>query len=266
MVKAIEELRTEVQKLNLERDGVYHQFHEKRFQRVYDFLKEKTEGKQLRVLDIGSHYLHTSILASKLGCEVDSMDVSDFWDLDFVKKRAENYGLNPIIENDLGVASSLDDKEDCYDIVLFTEILEHITFNPIHFWQQVYKSMKSGGMIYISTPNSLSLPGIAISIKKLFFFRGIGISVPRILECVTYGHHWKEYSAGEIKTYFELLSDDFKVKVQKYHYRKYIFKKPHLGYKILAKIGNISGFFAEDLEAVVTVRKNHGWNKEQPKY
>jgi hypothetical protein len=27
----------------------------------------------------------------------------------------------------------------------------------------------------------------------------------------TYGHHWKEYSAAEMRTYFSLLSDDFQV-------------------------------------------------------
>ncbi|WP_215226567.1 class I SAM-dependent methyltransferase [Echinicola shivajiensis] len=266
MENVLQELNNQVDYLGLERDKEYYNFHKNRFKRVHGFLKNQKGNKPQRVLDIGSHYLHTSILAKQIGYEVDSMDVSDFWELDFVKNRAANYGLNPIIENDLGTIASLDDKEDYYDIILFTEILEHITFNPIYFWKQVYKSLKSGGIIYISTPNSLSLPGIAIGMKNLFTLRGIGISVPRIFDCVTYGHHWKEYSGSEIKRYFKFLSDDFDIKVEKYYYKNYSLKGPGLIYNLLARIGNSTGFFAEDLEAIVRVNKVNGWKKELPKY
>ncbi|AGA77223.1 hypothetical protein Echvi_0950 [Echinicola vietnamensis DSM 17526] len=259
-------LKSEITATGNEGDMSYFEVHHKRFGRVYDFLRKKAEHKQLKVLDIGSHYLHTSVLAKELGCAVDSMDVSAFWSLPFVKERAAKHGLNPIIEDDLSTLTVPAGKEEHYDIVLFTEIMEHITFNPINFWKAIHGMVKDGGLIYISTPNSLSLPGYVRTLKNLLGFRGVGIGVEMIHHSVTYGHHWKEYSAGEIKEYFEMLSDDFEVKVKKYSYRTYDLSGPHKGYRLLANLGNRLGFFAEDLEAVVTVNKGSGWKLASPNY
>ncbi|QDH78385.1 methyltransferase domain-containing protein [Echinicola soli] len=259
-------LKSEITATGNEGDISYFEVHHKRFGHVYDFLQNRIGNKRLKVLDIGSHYLHTSIMAKEMGCEVDSMDVSAFWSLPFVRERAAKYNLNPVIEDDLSTLAVPEGKKGHYDIILFTEILEHITFNPINFWKAIHGMVKDGGLIYISTPNSLSLPGFVRTLKNLLGFRGVGIGVEMIHHSVTYGHHWKEYSAGEIKAYFQMLSDDFEVKVKKYSYRKYDLSGPHKGYRLLANLGNSLGFFAEDLEAVVTVNKQHTWKLTTPNY
>ncbi|GGZ19777.1 hypothetical protein GCM10007049_10400 [Echinicola pacifica] len=259
------ELRNEVLRNGSKGEVEYFNYHEKRFNRVVDFIARHYAGRKLRILDIGSHYLHTACLMRKMGHEVDGMDVPVFWGMPTVAARADTYGIGRIIEADLAIAEALQVEEGHYDVVLFTEIMEHITFNPVAFWKKVHHATSDGGRIYISTPNSLSLPGLVRSTKNILTFKGVGTSVTEIMAKGTYGHHWKEYSSREIKTYFELLSDDFSVEVQKYSYKTYKGEGQSL-YSTLAHIGNATGFLAEELEAVVTLHKGHPWKAINPQF
>ena len=227
---------------------------------------DRIKHEKLKVLDIGSHYLHSSIILSEMGFEVDGMDVSEFWNLDFVEKRGEKYGINRIIENDLAILPGFQKVSDHYDLIVFTEIFEHITFNPIRLWQNLYRILKAGGIIYISTPNALALPSLVRTFKNLFFLSSIGISVHDIFSKVTYGHHWKEYTSKEIETYFKFLSDDFDVEIYPYNYKNYNLKPPFLIFKILSRIGNLTKKFADDLEVLVRLPQKKSWKIRPPKY
>lgn len=247
-------------------DIQYFIFHKKRY-----FRMAKTIALMLpesaSILNIGSHYLHTSLLFMFLGYDVHSMDVEVFWQLDFVSERAKQYGIVPIVDNDLESFSSHKDVTNRYDVVLFAEILEHITFNPISFWRKIYGIIKEFGYVYISTPNSLNLYNIARTFARIFTFKGVGIPIGSIFQNVTYGHHWKEYSTNEIKKYFNLLSNDFKVTTSLYHYRKANFKGFYQTLiSMFSLIGNAVYIFSDEIEAIVEVRKTGSWKIDPPEY
>ena len=96
-------------------------------------------------------------------------------------------------------------------------MLEHLTFNPVRFWSEVYRVLNSAGLIFITTPNSLSLASSLSQLKRLLLRRCIGLDVRAILHSITSGHHWKEYSMREMADYFRALSPDFRV-VHSEHY------------------------------------------------
>jgi 2-polyprenyl-6-hydroxyphenyl methylase/3-demethylubiquinone-9 3-methyltransferase len=264
------QLEQEIATSSNENEMEYFQFHKNRYRRFDQFLDKFEVGikndSPIRVLEIGSHYLHTSVLLASRGFQVDAMDVGEFWNLEFVKNRGATFHLNPVIENDLSQMSKFEKVEDEYDLVVFTEILEHITFNPIQFWKTIYTILKIGGVIYISTPNSLALPNYIRNLKNMLLFRSIGITVRDILSKVTYGHHWKEYTSTEIRYYFEMLSDDFDVEINPYRYKDYELKSPFLAFKILSKIGNMTKIFSDDLEVIVSIRGKTGWKLDSPDY
>lgn len=246
----------------------YFNYHEKRYLRMANSITRniKPNGS---ILDIGSHYLHSSMILSALGFKVVGMDVSEFWDMSFVKERAIEFKIESVIQNNLELLNASDFSKESFDGVLFTEILEHITFNPVNFWREIHSLLTEGGKIYISTPNSLSSTGIFRALKSLFTFRGIGISIEAIFSQVTYGHHWKEYSSRELKKYFSLLSDSFEVEIKRYGYQKFDSRNfTYSAWSLIRSLGDLTYVFSSDLEAIVTVDKSSGkgWKLSTPSY
>ncbi|MES3016258.1 MAG: hypothetical protein V4721_00705 [Bacteroidota bacterium] len=263
---ALKEVEAVVKAAGNVADYQYFSFHKERYFRMARSMVSLIP-KGAAILNIGSHYLHTSLLFKFLGYEVHSMDVEVFWDLNFVNERAKTFELIKIVDNDLENFSSHDGINDKYKAIMFAEILEHITFNPVSFWKKIYAITQPGGVIYISTPNSLNLYNVVRTVARIITFRGVGIPIKSIFSNVTYGHHWKEYSASEIRKYFSLLSDDFKVSTSFYHYRVADYNGVFLAmFSIISAIGNITYFLSDEIEAIVTVNKTSNWKIESPEY
>lgn len=265
--EALREVEQIVKENNHPNDLIYFMYHRERFRKMAETVTSKLP-KGSTVLDIGSHYLHSSILLSLLGYRVDSMDVTEFCTLPFIQARATAYGLTQIEENNLEKLTSLTEVENKYDLILFAEIFEHITFNPIGFWQRIHSLIKQNGNIYISTPNSLTIYAIIKTLYKVITLKGIGLDVSAIFPTVTYGHHWKEYSASEIKTYFNILNNGFQVSITKFNYKP---KESDGSLKSqirtgLLGIGNAIPYFREALEVWVTVDKSQPFKVNIPQY
>ncbi|MDR3446338.1 MULTISPECIES: class I SAM-dependent methyltransferase [unclassified Dyella] len=184
--------------------------HYLRFRATFDEFRAtwKQEGK--RVLDVGAHWLHQSVMWRQGGFEITAMDLPGTLRDPRVRSVAEAMDITLLPCVDMEQAQELSYiPDDSMDIVLFTEILEHITFNPVHFWRQIYRVLKPGGRIVVTTPNYYSWKGRAWQPLRFLSGQGGGISVDEVLGHHTYGHHWREYSAREIARYFRLLSPDF---------------------------------------------------------
>jgi SAM-dependent methyltransferase len=79
-------------------------------------------------------------------------------------------------------------EADSFDLVLFSEIIEHITFNPVELWREIYRVLRPGGRIVITTPNYYSPYSRAWSFSRFMQGFGGGISVDEILTQHTYSH------------------------------------------------------------------------------
>ena len=165
-------------------------------------------GKQL--LDIGAHWLHQSLLYAIDGFEVTALDLPATFDLPNVRALAEAHAIrllpNTDLEHPLALRALADDS---FDLVLFTEIIEHIAFNPVAMWREIYRVLRPGGRIVITTPNYYALRGLLRRAPRFLSGRGGGVDIRSILREHTYAHHWKEYSRPELIDYFSELSPDF---------------------------------------------------------
>lgn len=174
------------------------------------FVSSWDRNRGVRVLDVGAHWLHQSLLYAQDGFDVVALDMPVTFDIPSVRAVAEQNAIKLLAEEDLSTARSLDAIGDhSVDIVLFTEIIEHITFNPVQMWKQIYRVMKPGGRIVITTPNYYSARGRAWDLKRFCSGFGGGLEALDILRMRTYAHHWKEYSMREVIYYFCVLSPDF---------------------------------------------------------
>lgn len=184
--------------------------HYPRFRATLDEFRATWPQAGGRVLDVGAHWLHQSAMWRLDGFEVIAMDLPGTFQDARVRSLAGHMDIALLPCSDMERAHELAQiPDDSVDIVLFAEILEHITFNPVGFWRQVYRVLKPGGRIVVTTPNYYSWKGRAW--QPLRFLRGHGgsISVDEVLGTHTYAHHWREYSAREVTRYFKLISPDF---------------------------------------------------------
>ena len=174
------------------------------------FLETWDRDRGNRVLDLGAHWLHQSLLYAIDDFEVVAVDLPITLELPDVRSLAAAHGITLVAEPDLEHAGALAAIPDSsIDIVLFTEIIEHITFNPVAMWREVHRVMKPGARIVVTTPNYYALRGRAWN--WLRFLRGFGGGLPAsdILSMHTRAHHWKEFTRRELVDYFRILSPDF---------------------------------------------------------
>ncbi len=154
----------------------YRKFSEERGWLVATILQKfiSLEGK--KVLDYGCGDGGTSQTLAKLGAEVTSVDI---------KPELEQFCRNSRIVFFNAQNRELYLKAQRYDIVILQDVLEHV-LNPEQLIKEINYSLRSGGLIYLSTPNRFSLlniisdphwnlPGVALFPRSgvIFFVREI---------------------------------------------------------------------------------------------
>jgi 2-polyprenyl-3-methyl-5-hydroxy-6-metoxy-1,4-benzoquinol methylase len=200
----------------------YLRVHYARFaatKREYDRTHASAPGV---LLDIGAHWLHQALLWSLDGWNVCAMDMPVTLDEPIVKDLAARRAIRLLANDELQRPRALDAlADDSVDVVLFTEVIEHITFNPVAMWRAVHRVLRPGGTIVVTTPNYYALRGRALAPLRFVHGGGGGLDVESLIKEPTFAHHWKEYSLAELRRYFELLSPDFKItkalRVMDYH-------------------------------------------------
>lgn len=194
----------------------YVRDHFARFQKTLINAKERVKPGA-RVVDVGAHWLHQALLWRIDGHPVMGIDIPGTFQTNEVQSLATSYDIGLVPCSDWASAEELSVvPENSADVILFAEILEHITFNPIEMWKQLYRILAPGGRIIVTTPNYYGWRGNALNPFRYLLGMGGGIPVEEVIGLGTYAHHWKEYSLKEIIKYFRLLSPDFQLSVARH--------------------------------------------------
>jgi len=242
-------------------DLAYWLYHRTRYQQTVQSILKEFEGRdfsKIRILDIGSHYLHLPIILKKYDFDLHGLDINTFTDLNLVQRRAKEENIdNRTIHSDLEDGKFPFEKNEKFDLILFTETLEHLSFQPHKMWEGIFKLLKKEGKVYITTPNSLSLRRIAYQLFRILNFEGYGPTLEDLLVKPSYALHWKEYSPKEIRKYFEILGHKVGLCVNYYRYKKLI-----RSFSLLDVIGMFFNLialpikpFREELEIWVTLKE-----------
>jgi 2-polyprenyl-6-hydroxyphenyl methylase/3-demethylubiquinone-9 3-methyltransferase len=211
-------------------DRGYFDTHNQRFKSVFSLIhqyleKNSDETKELRILELGSYHLHLLSIFNMVGYKkLYGVDLPTIVEKHVVRERAR---IRKIINkaytlNNLGKPVKIPYKDGQFDVIICLEMLEHITFNPVHFWEEIFRIADDRCVLIIATPNAMSFSKWLSRIRKLLFRRSYGISLHEIFNKITTGHHWKEYSPVEMKDYFSHLNHIFQFENMKsYRWRTY---------------------------------------------
>jgi 2-polyprenyl-3-methyl-5-hydroxy-6-metoxy-1,4-benzoquinol methylase len=98
----------------------------------------------------------------------------------------------------------LDLPSNSFDVIVFTEVIEHLNFNPIPLLREFARVLRPSGVVYCATPNLSSLN------TRLRLMRGLGIMNP--VEHLVWnltpetgmavGLHWREWTKAELVDLF----------------------------------------------------------------
>ncbi len=166
------------------RDG-YLRYHAPRYDRLLALLGQHHTGS-MRVLDIGRSPF-TSIAAAALGSGIDTLGFEP--DQDTASGRNYQFDLNQT-QHEASWRSDL----PTYDIVLFTEVLEHLHTSPLLVLRFLRSLLAPRGLLIIQTPNAVVLH------KRLQMLLGRN-PFNLIAENAQNPGHFREYTAQELISY-----------------------------------------------------------------
>jgi 2-polyprenyl-3-methyl-5-hydroxy-6-metoxy-1,4-benzoquinol methylase len=115
-----------------------------------------------RALDIGCAFGYTVKLLKDLGCECVGVDLSSFAARVARKSKGD-------FEVAVGDAENLPFRGNSFDIVTSFELIEHL-YHPGYFVGEVYRILKHGGVLIMTTP-------IRGSLRQVYDFFGEGTHI-----------------------------------------------------------------------------------------
>jgi len=137
----------------------------KRLKVVFFDLLKGISLKDKDFLEIGCGLGYFSLEASKRGFNVTAVDVGENL-VDITKRRVKKG------EFIVCSASQLPFKNNSFDIVLCTEVIEHVE-NQVKAFDEMFRVLKKGGYLVLTTPNKLFKPLFDfLSLTKIRAYQG----------------------------------------------------------------------------------------------
>jgi len=179
-------------------------------------LKELGNLNKKTILDIGCFPCHLSLCIKRL---YNANVIGISYAVDYNKKtnlgcsvkerleRARKEGVNNVLSNiNSGV---LPFKKNCFDIVLCTEVIEHLIKPPVAVLEEINRVLKPRGVLILTTPNFARVRNRL----KLLFGQHIVDYDDFYREFPYYGHK-REFTMNELKillskTGFKIVKSDF---------------------------------------------------------
>lgn len=113
--------------------------------------EDNSQKKVTDCLDIGCAYGTLALYCKKLFNS--NVYCTDFVDVHISKTLINYYNF---IFNVNNIELDTFPWEEKFDVIIFTEVLEHLNFHPLPTLEKIYSLLKDDGYLYLSTPDALS--------------------------------------------------------------------------------------------------------------
>lgn len=170
------------------------------------------QGSQ-RILEIGSHPYFTTLLMKWYRPDAE-LEMTNYWSEEPAVRTQSVRATAPeghatafeLTSRKVNVESqALPWPDAAFDVVLFCEVIEHLTMDPLRALLELKRVLKPNGKLIVTTPNAVRLENVAR------FVGGANIYDP-YSGYGPYGRHNREYTSAELKrimTYCGFAPDTF---------------------------------------------------------
>lgn len=181
----------------------YFLIHQDRYKFVLEEIQNLNLPEGAKILDIGCYPPHLFSTLQALGYEV--------WGIASKHEPVKNEKVVALnLETD-----KLPFKENFFELILFSEVIEHLVVSPKVYLPKLKKILKKGGLILITTPNAAHLKNR----MKLLLGKNPSFSLNQLYETKlgdesVYYRHNREFTFDELK---QILKDSgFKIVTHKF--------------------------------------------------
>ncbi len=171
-------------------DYAYFLIHEARYKRILQEVQAiaSMRDTRLRILDVGCFPYHLGAALEKMGYEV--------WGIASAHEPIANKKISIVnIETD-----RFPYKNNTFDMVLCSEVIEHLPHSPVPAIKEMYRVTKPHGHVLITTPNITR----SINQGKMLLGKAPVYSIDAFLEnegkgSNLYHRHNREFTLAELK-------------------------------------------------------------------
>lgn len=167
----------------------YFLIHEARYRYILKKIRELAGNRKLKILDVGCYPYHLGAALESLGHEV--------WGISSTHEPIKNKKVAILnIETD-----PFPYKDNAFDLVLCSEVVEHLPHSPMPALREMYRVTKPGGHVLITTPNITR----SINQGKMLLGRAPAYSIDAFLANEgkgnnLYHRHNREFTLRELTT------------------------------------------------------------------
>lgn len=166
----------------------YYHIHEYRYLYILKKITQLSLSPKDSILDIGCYPLHLFVTLQKMG--YDLFGLSSHHE----SIQEKNITITNIEKEKIPFAN------DTFCLVIMTEVIEHLTVSPTIYLKEIYRVLRPGGYLLITTPN------VAHAKNRLKMFMGKNIYFPLFQLYETNNHedgsiyhrHNREYTQREL--------------------------------------------------------------------
>ncbi len=170
-----------------EKELEYFLTHQNRYWYILNRILELKLPQDGKILDVGCYPPHLFLSLQKMGYKL--------WGISSKHEPVENKNVIPLdIEKD-----QFPFEANSFDLVVFTEIMEHLVGNPGNYLSKISKVLTKGGRLIVTTPNVAHLKNrVKLAIGKNIYF-----SLSQLEETdgdtgSIYYRHNREYTKDEL--------------------------------------------------------------------
>lgn len=151
-----------------------------------------------RVLDVGCCPPFLMAALNDLGYAVTGIDLS----ATVVERSRQLLGLD-VVQCDIE-RQRLPFEDQSFDAVLLCEVFEHLRINPVFTMSEIYRVLRPGGLLHLSTPNLFSLAGLqSLLLHRRSHFWASNDLYDELNMINTFGFagHIREYTYREVERF-----------------------------------------------------------------
>lgn len=167
------------------------------WQRILDFVPQPA-APEARALELGSPPFHITLLVQRFrryGLSLSAFPVDGRPELTRELTSAAHGERHVFTCRCFDAEHDVFPYDDAsFDLVLWCEVIEHLTANPVHALAQIHRVLKPGGALVVTTPNVARTDNVAA------LLRGDNVYDPYHLGAPLSGsRHSREYTFAELR-------------------------------------------------------------------